>query len=249
MQKTEHELRRRFQELYTRATDFKSLFCSDFLNIAEQQVLYAAVPPSGYVLVGGFESAERQRAVFGTADMQEALAVQPFAILQIAPKSKKFAEALTHRDFLGSILALGIKRELLGDIVLSKSIAYVCTVPKIAPFIVENLDRVRHTAVLVQEVDHVPKEALPTPTEDTVLAASARLDALLAAVFHLSRKEAQTLVTSGKVFLNGREAQKGDCPVAADTIVSVRGKGRFTLCDVIGTSRKGKCRFSILRYQ
>lgn len=249
MQKSDNDLGRRFRELSERAETCRSLFYSDFLTLAEQQVLFSVLSEREFYLLGGYEEAERKLAVFGADSLEEAEESEPFYILEIAPKAQKFADALTHRDFLGSLLALGIKREMLGDIVLSDNIAYVFVKPKIAGFIEENLERVRHTSVKLRRIEALPSSAAQTPEEEVLLASSARLDALLASAFHLSRKDAQSLVVSGKVFLNGREILKNDTVIADGTIVSARGQGRFKLLEQIGTTKKGKCRFAVLLYR
>lgn len=249
MQKTDNDLCRRFCELSERAKACHSLFYSDFLNLSEQQVLFTALHTRDFYLIGGYEGAERKLAVFGADSLAEAEESEPFSILQIAPKSQKFAEALTHRDFLGSLLALGIKREMLGDIVLADNVAYVFVKPKMESFIKENLERVRHTAVTVQRLEALPTSAIKEPLEDVLLASSPRLDALLASAFRLSRKDAQNLILSGKVFLNGREILKADTTVPENTIISARGYGRLKLLEQVGTTKKGKCRFSVLLYQ
>lgn len=249
MQTNDADLRRRFIELSERAKTCRSLFYSDFLTLSEQQVLFSALPEKDFFLVGGFEDAERKLAVFGADSLEEAEETAPCVLLAIAPKAQKFADALTHRDFLGSLLALGMRREMLGDIVIAENSGYVFCKTKMADYIIENLERVRHTSVTVREIPSLPSSAVKVPEEDVLLAASARLDALLAAAFHLSRKDAQSLVLSGKVFLNGKEATRTDYTVADGTIVSARGSGRFKLLEQIGTTKKGKCRFSVLLYR
>ena len=108
------QLKKRFEELEDRAETRGYAVYSDFLTLAEQDVLLSAVPCAE--LIGGYIAAERKIACFGESYGAE----PPCVWIKIAPRQQKFADKLTHRDFLGSLLGLGIKRELLGDIILEE---------------------------------------------------------------------------------------------------------------------------------
>ena len=248
MQNSDELLLHRFLEFAEKAEAFHSLFYSDFLNLSEQQILFSDKALQGVKLIGGYDLAERKIAIFGAESMEEIDFSKAFTILKIAPKQQKFADVLSHRDILGSVLALGIKREMLGDILLKENCAYLFARPKIAPYILENLERVKHTSVTVEVLSALPQFLLEEPEERILIAASDRVDALLCAAFPLSRKEAQTLILSGKVFLNGKEVTKTDATIPESTILSARGFGRFKFLRPVGSTRKGRFRFSVLFY-
>lgn len=235
-------LRRRFEELSTRAETRHCLIFSDFLNLHEQSVLQEMRLSKNFVLFGGFEAAERKIVCFGTADETKAKEKAPFVLLKIAPAQQKFADTLTHRDFLGSILALGLRREMLGDIVLLDNCGYVFCMESIAEFIADNLDRVRHTSVHVAQAQELPPSLTEEPEPQSVVVASVRLDAVLSAVFRLSRSEAQKLIASERVFANSVLCTRAGTELKENCIVSARGFGRFRYLGIDRETKKGKLR-------
>lgn len=249
MQDNEAALRRRMEELADRAEVRGTLVFSDFLSLYEQSVVQELRLPVPFCLWGGFPDAERRTAVFGTQDTKEAAANAPFTLLHIAPVAQKFADPLSHRDFLGSILALGLRREMLGDIIIADNCGYVFCMDSVAPFIIENLSRVRHTTVRCIEVSELPEVLTAEPEPQSVVVASERLDALLSAVFRLSRAEAQKLVVSERVFLDGKLCTRTEFSPKTGVTVSVRGFGRFRYGGLERETKKGKLRVTVQVYR
>ncbi|UOO37233.1 hypothetical protein IZU99_08200 [Oscillospiraceae bacterium CM] len=242
MQEDEKQLSKRLAELAGRADAQRRYVYSEFLTLAEQEVLRAvqivfAAPVS---LVGGYDGAERCLAVFGDDTLCGYTEAPPVARVAIAPTAPKYTEALTHRDFLGALLGLGLRRGVLGDIIVVGNEAYVVCVDAVADFIVRELCAVRRTAVTCTAVDEIPAQSLKTPVPSSLNVASERLDALIAAVFNLSRTASQALIDKGCVFLNGRETDKTSVVPIKGTIVSVRGLGRFIYEGVERRSKKGR---------
>ena len=134
----DEQLRKRFTELFERAERTGVPQSTKFLTAAEQSELISTRLPCA--LFGGYEGAERRVAVFGEGEPD-------VVCLRIAPVSRRFSDTLTHRDFLGSLMALGLSREVLGDIVVSDNEGYLFCLAGIADFISENLTEVKRTAV------------------------------------------------------------------------------------------------------
>lgn len=238
-------LRRRFEELGDRAETRRCCIFSDFLNLHEQSVLQNMRLPHRFVLFGGFPSAERKCVCFGTTDEIQAQENAPFVLLKIAPAQQKFADTLTHRDFLGSILALGLRREMLGDILLSENCGYVFCMESIAGFITDNLERVRHTSVRITRTAELPQTLTQEPEPQSVVVASERLDALLASVFCLSRSEAQKLIAAERVFADNCVCTRSDTVLKENCTVSARGFGRFRYLGIDRETKKGKLRVAV----
>ncbi len=245
----EHALSRRFSELADRAETRHTLVYSDFLNMNEQSVLQNMRLRTPFVLWGGYGSAERKVACFGTTEQTEATKYAPFVLLKIAPVAPKFADALTHRDFLGSILALGLRREIVGDILLCDNCGYAFCMDTVADFLTEHLDRVRRTTVQVSETDSLPEVLDAEPETQSLVVASPRLDALLAAAFRLSRSEAQRLIAAERVFVDSRAVTRADILLQENCFVSARGFGRFRYCGTKRETKKGKLRVSVQIYK
>jgi RNA-binding protein YlmH len=169
----------------------------------------------------------------------------PIACLSLSLPDKKFAEPLSHRDCLGALLNLGIKRELLGDILICENVGYLVAMESIASYLEENLTRVRHTAVRTARIPAMPEGVERLLEERTVVAASSRLDALIGAVWNLSRSEAKELVEKERVSIRGKLISDPSFSVKEGDRVSVRGCGRFYFDGETGETRSGRCRMRI----
>lgn len=111
MDNDENKLKKRFAELSLRAVEQRRTVSSDFLTLDEQSTLASAQLFSKVYLYGGYPLAERRAALFGEKSEEEKSAECDFVWVKISPVAKKFADELTHRDFLGTLMGLGIKRD------------------------------------------------------------------------------------------------------------------------------------------
>lgn len=246
MEEDIRQLQKRFAELAARANGRGRYTYTQFLTLAEQDVLQtmARQLDAPFVWMGGYEAAERRLACFGREEDMGYSPESPICCLSIAPASKKFAGDLGHRDFLGSLMALGIKRQLLGDIQIVEGVGYLFCLEEIAPYLCENLISVGRTTVRCESCD--PPEQLCQPPEPTeVVVASERLDALIAAVWKLSRNQAQELLERGMVFIDGRMVENASHTLREGDVVSVRHQGRFRYEGTLRETKKGRLRVSV----
>lgn len=232
---------KRFEELYDRAVTRKTPQFTQFLNLEEQSVLKSTYLPCR--CFGGYRLAERVVAGFGECEESDF----PIDCLLVSPVQKKFADTLTHRDFLGAIMKLGIKRELIGDIIVGENEAYVFCLTHISDFLCDNLLRIKRTTV--KTAKSTPTEiVLKEPEASAVFSASERLDALVSAVYGLSRSEALGLIRSEKVFVNSSLAKNASYELKDGELVSVRGFGRFAFCGAIRQTKKGRLVIEVKKY-
>ena len=197
---------------------------------------------------GGYEQAERQMIAFHP----DALAFTwkyPITCLKVEPKARKFSEDLGHRDYLGAVLNLGIERSVIGDILIQEHTAWIFCHNKIADFLVDNLDRIRHTAVKVSVVDNPEHYPEPQFALVTGTCSSVRLDALIALAFQASRSSMVFFIENGQVFVNGKLITSNGYEPKEGDIISVRGKGRFIFDGVSRQTKKGRNSVKLLRYQ
>lgn len=239
----DENLKKRLAELAQRSWS-QGVYCfTHFLDLAGRSdflSLLPALPPVPWTLFGGAEGCERQMLRLGDESLCGYDAPFPIVCLRVTPRSAHFAEALTHRDYLGALMALGIERELLGDIVVRQEAAYLFCEERIAPYLMEHFTQARHTFLSCRQEDALPAGTLFETRRLTVQLASQRLDALIAHVFRLSRGEAQALFPAGKVFVSGRLCESPGYTPRAGDILSVRGYGRMRYEGVESLSKKGK---------
>ena len=250
MTKEEQQLEKRFLELGELAYQRGTAVYSDFLNLNELNIFQETRPKLSYLVTesfGGYELAERQIAVF-RPEAPLFCTEPPISCLKLAPLQEKFAEELTHRDYLGAVLNLGLDRSCLGDILVEGSHAYLFCLERMAPFICDNLTRVRHTTVYVRQVEAEDFHYEPRYKEVTGTVASVRLDRLLSLAFGSSRSSLTGLIEGGKVFVNGKLVTSNGYQPKEGDLVSVRGLGRFRFQGSGGQSRKGREYVTLLRY-
>ena len=229
-------LRKRFLELGERSYSAGIFTFTDFLGLAEQSVFRECARALGgikYTLFGGAIGCERVMVRFGSEEELGYSVDFPIVCIKAEPKNQKFADKLTHRDFLGALLNLGIERETLGDIALIDNVGYIFATEDIAPFILAELSRAKHTDLNLS-LTEPPCESLFKTERRTVQISSERLDAVIAKTFSLSREEAQLLFSRGLVFATGRQIESTSYQPKADEVISVRGKGRFIYRGVEG---------------
>ncbi len=237
----------RLKELSKRSFNRGIWTYSEFLTMAEQ-ALVASASECSFELVGGFEAAERRIAVFGSEENCGYQYEAPLKVVKIEPVSKKFSDNLSHRDFLGSIMSLGIKREVLGDIVIRENTGYVVCLENIAEYLCDNIVQIKHTTVHCEVLDSMPEGAMSEPTEKEVLVSSERVDAVVAAVYNLSRSDSKELFDQKKIFIDSKSVASPAANLKEGNVVSVRGKGRFKYFGVVRQTKKGKIAASVAVY-
>lgn len=235
---------KRFNELYNRSFD-KGFACyTDFLNLDEQSILEGTYLPC--VKYGGYPLAERVIAGFGENVSTDDF---PISIIEISPVSQKFADKLTHRDFLGGLMNLGIKRELLGDIIVCDNVGYLFCLTQIKDYIIDNLTRLKHTTVRTKEITTLPNDIIKEPQSAEIIVSSLRLDAIISAIFKLSRSESSKLFAQEKVFVNSKSVTNTSYQVKENDIISLRGFGRFQYIDQLRTTKKDRLVIEVKIYK
>ncbi len=195
---------------------------------------------------GGFKDAERNvlglfpKAVYDYTETEELLSM--FEIKAVQIKGSGFGK-FSHRDVLGSVLSLGIKRETVGEIFVSDSMMEAIVVlDKVAcDYIVLNLDFVARDKVKICEINVLDLPVIEkrySVINGTV--ASERLDCVIAMICGISREKAKSVICTGLVNVNHFEELRCDFQVSEGDILSVRGFGRFVIHEFSGVTRKGR---------
>ncbi len=236
-------LKKRFIELARRSYNSGIFTFTDFLGLAELaafEEIKTTLPKVEYTAFGGTLGTERVMIRFGSEDELGYSEDFPIVTLMAEPLSQKFADKLSHRDFLGALMNLGIERSTLGDIAIRDNIAYIFASEDIAPFIISELTRVKHTDIKLSLCNAPPTDELYKTEKRTVQVTSERLDAVIAKLFSLSRDDAQVLFKKKLVFVSGKQCESQAYQPKYGDIVSVRGYGRFIYTSYESMSRKGK---------
>jgi len=223
---------------------------SDFLDPRGQEIAASIIRGIGslaYRFSGGFRGAERQRAaIFPDYYPRERVEI-PLAAVKL-DGAGDFSQ-VGHRDVLGAVLGCGIRREKIGDVILTGQGAQVVMAPEIVPVVVHNLQAVQKVPVYVTEIDLEQLEApVQQVKEIKATVASLRLDAVASAGFGTSRSQMVRDIKAGKVKVNWKPVENPARSIAAGDVISVRGKGRLEVAEQLGLTRKGRISLLLKRY-
>ncbi len=247
----EQILKGRLCDLAKRAYNQNIYTYSNFLSLSEQAILDELRPELSYIhmeLSGGGELCERQIVGFGSEGEFGYPGEFPIAVVMVSPLLEKFSDSLSHRDFLGALMHLGIERDTIGDIVVKEKNAYIYCITQIAEYICKELTKVKHTNVKCELVTTNIPALAPTLVEESFPVSSLRLDVILSNLLKCSRKEALALFEEKRVTLNGHITGRNSIIIKEGDKFSVRGHGKFIYDHAGGNTRKGKIYVHINRY-
>lgn len=230
--------------------------CSHFLTPREAHLARSLVEREGQdavcVVEGGYPEAERVKVFVLPDYMNEPEYFSEVLEQEICPLRMRGGGfcTLSHRDYLGALLALGIERHVLGDlIVLDDRQALLFCNADIAPFICAELMRVGKDGVKVERLPWGTPFEIPErykSVSDTV--ASARFDCIAAALCGLSREKAQMLIRAGECTVDYEPCDRCDKIIEPPSVISLRGYGKFRIDDVSTQTKKGRLRLYARKY-
>lgn len=199
-----------------------------------------------YGFYGGYDEAERCMLVCYPDFLYPENGDIPIKVIRAQTKNKS---RLSHRDYMGAVLNLGIKREKLGDIVVCDDCGYIFCTDDIADYIVSQIEKIGNCGVVlaVSDFDNVsvpPKQF----KEITDSVSSIRLDALVSAAVGISRAEASSLIQKGGVSVNWEVRDKNDFRPEEGDMLSVHGYGRILFYKIGGSSKKGRTFVTLRRF-
>lgn len=240
--------KRRFIDLANMSYYKQYATFSDFLALNEQAAFHEIereLPPVFWLMWGGNTLSERKMIGFFSEEVTREQF--PIAVIKIRAAHVKFAEKLTHRDYLGAVLNLGIDRCKIGDILLVDDEAFLFIEQSMEEYICSSLEKVKHTNVFCSKVStNVTFEQKYKEIRGTVQ--SVRLDSVISTAFKSSRSQLISMISSGRVFVNGSLITNNSFRLKEGDIVSVRGMGKFLYEKEQDVTKKGKIRILLRKY-
>ena len=241
---TPDQLKKRIIELADTCFYKDILTYTPFLTPEEQDIflrMQREIKGVRFLLTGGYEAAERRLVLFLPSYLEEdSLSPHPIAWVRVRPADARFAEPLTHRDYLGAVMSLGIERDRTGDIIVAENAAHIAVLRSLSGYLCENLLSVKHTRVAAEEEPLPDSLRKPSLREITGTVASVRLDALVGTAFRMARGTSQDTIKAGYVFIDGRQTLSPSASVKPGSVISVRHRGKFAYLGEEGTSKKGR---------
>lgn len=217
---------------------------SDFLNPFEVENAKSILNSNDnlkYTVDGGYDESERKIVFIYPYYMEYEEISEKLRFIQIEGNFK--FKSISHKDYLGSLLSLGIKREKIGDIIIHESFCQVIVTYDICDFILMNLDKVARNSVKLKEISR--NEILynqPNYKEVNFTVSSSRIDCIISGIYNISRQESVKLINNEKVHVNYEKITSCSKEIKSESLISVRGKGRFQIVNIGDLTKKGKLR-------
>ena len=230
---------------------------TDFLDGYQENLLEKILKREkieNYVISGGTESAERKIILFYSSKLQPIIetdltTILPIKCIRIQLPKEQYGQ-YTHRDYLGGLIKLGIKREKIGDIFVLEEGADLLVLEEISKFLLENITNL--TRFQKAQVKLIPlndiRQKQPCKEEIKVNVASMRLDGILSEILRTSRGKAEEMIRDARVFVNFEEMDKLTKQIKEKDCISVRGKGRFEIEKIEGMTKNHRIKLVVSKF-
>lgn len=214
------------------------LVLTKFLDFDEQKELnYSKQSGINICLEGGYEIAERKRAIIS---MYDDIIFEDYKIKIYEILFESDIKTITHRHILGTIMSLGINRNSFGDILITDNNYYLFVSEEISKYIEQNFTMVNHIPLKLKEIFDVHDIILPKPVEEIINVSSMRLDAIISRTLNKSRNDSSEIITKGLVLINHKECLNISYNVKINDIISIRHFGRIEILEVVKTTKKDR---------
>lgn len=229
-------------------TDFLDMYQVSLVENFLKKIQY-----TNYQLYGGYKDAERKILIAYPEKYNQTMIEKNYSkllkIVRIKLAEDEYGK-YTHRNYLGGIVKLGLKREKVGDILVEKEGADIITVADFAEILKQelpSLTRFENSKIEIEEITKIkPKEV--KIEEISIIVPSLRLDNIVSDLARTSRSKASQIIVQERVFINGKNETKVSKQVKLNDIITIRGKGRFVLKAFTGTTRSGRTVILIEKY-
>lgn len=221
---------------------------TDFLNEYERkkaQKLMEQLKIGNRKYYGAYEEAQRQIILFYADKFNEDMMIKNqnniVKIVQII-LPKQLQGEYSHRDYLGALMKIGIKREKIGDILAFQEGAQILILKEMAQYVKETLQqltRFSKAEIQIKEIQELRKPEIQTQKIE-IMVSSLRMDNIVAALAKTSRKKAEEMILQARIFVNAEEISKVSKLVKESDTITIRGKGKFKLQGIVGNTKKGR---------
>lgn len=239
----------KINDLFYKCDKYSSPVFSDFLDPQSQASINDTISTIfGYniLMFGGYDDSERK--ILGIFPEWQEVSTDEFPI-SVFKISHTFGDELSHRDYLGAVLGLGIDRSKIGDIAIDGKTAYLFCSDSICEYIYQNLSKIGNKGINLEKCEFydicVPEKKFCTLN---CVAASLRLDAVVAASLRVSRNIAAKMIENEKVSVNHKQISQTSKILSVGDLISVRGFGRLLLCESGAKTRNGRLHITLKKY-
>ncbi|WDV47595.1 YlmH/Sll1252 family protein [Clostridiaceae bacterium M8S5] len=225
--------------------------CTEFLDPYQRRLAISILnrfDEISYDEDGGYKDTERKAIIIYPSYLDKSY-IEDF-VCAVKLNIKGNFENISHRDCLGALLSLGLKREKVGDIFILDSLIYVFLHKDVSCYVQYNMNKIKHTTVvpelITREDVHIKQS---NDFEISVInITSLRLDNVISSSFNLSRSESAKYIKGGYTKVNHQPIEQASHNIAEGDLLSVRKKGRVSVEAILGHTKKGRLRLKIKKY-
>jgi RNA-binding protein YlmH len=199
-----------------------------------------------FMFFGGYECSVREFLCIHSDDIpvdKDMFPINPISFFY------RESDVLSHRDFLGAMMSLGIKRESIGDILVSKGSALAFLSDTASKLVVNEINKIGRVGVTVKKGMEAPVSLESSFEKQSYTVASNRLDCIVAAVSKVSRNTALEMINNSLVFVNGIETKDQSKKVSESSVLTIRKKGKYIVDSLSEQNKKGRLRLKIRKYK
>lgn len=229
---------------------------TDFLDERQRNILQKALNRmklENYIIFGGFEEAQRNTYIFYPDKWDREIANQNYdKIMQIIEiiLPTELQGKYTHKDYLGGLMKLGLKREKIGDILVWNEGAHIIVLNEIVAFLEQHLTTLTRFQKAQITVKHI-KDLHPCniqKEEIEIIVSSMRLDNIVSELIKTSRTKSEEIIKEQRIFVNYEEVEKVSKNINIGDKITIRGKGKFEIKEQIGNTKKGRTILLVEKY-
>ena len=229
---------------------------TDFLDMYQVSVVESFLKKNKieqYKLFGGYEDSERKILITYPESYTEEMVQKNYEkflkVVRIELPEEEHGK-YAHRNYLGGIVKLGLKREKVGDILVANEGTDIVVVSDFAEVLekeLPSLTRFENSKISITEISNLKKKEIKIENIE-IIVPSLRLDNIVSDLARTSRSKASQIIAQERVFINGKNETKVSKQVKLGDIITIRGKGRFIIKDFKGTTRSGRTVVLIEKY-
>ncbi len=234
---------------------------TDFLDGYQQKITEQALKQisfQNYILYGGYEDSER-KVVFLFPNKLASFLELPISENTVIKNEMKVISIVLpndlkgqyhHRDYLSGLMKLGIKREKIGDILVTQEGADIIVQNDMVSYLITNLQELkRFKKAKVEQKDILNLKKVPILKQAlSILVTQLRLDTVISELLHISRTKTNEIISQERVFVNYEVKTKNAMILKKGDILTIRGKGKFKICEEVQQTSKGKLRIIVEKY-
>lgn len=238
---------RRVLDKLERVIESHSIECTDFLNPYQRRLCYSFLNrfrEISYFEEGGLTNSERKVIIIYPSYLGKEQLDSPISAIRIKGRFK-FRKP-SHRDYLGALMSLGIKREKIGDILIHKDFGDLITFNELTDYIKSNLKAINKEPVTVIKIGFEELHEIEEEYDERVIVVSSlRLDAIVSALCNISRNSSLSIIKNKKVKVNWQTLDKTNKELSEGDLISIKGFGRVKIVQNIGDTKKGRKKIAV----